>query len=62
VHRLLATRSTPVRSRKGVSFIPGQHPALINNETWIAVRDQLVVNAGDHRRKTLPLAPRPTLN
>jgi len=29
----------------------GQHPALIDAETWIAVRDRLVANAGDHRRK-----------
>jgi len=25
----------------------GQHPALIDTETWIAVRDQLAANAGD---------------
>src|SRR5258707_8077142 len=30
---------------------PGQHPALIDAETWTAVRDQLVTNASDHRRK-----------
>src|SRR5438270_547158 len=29
----------------------GQHPALITNETWTAVRDRLAANAGDHRRK-----------
>src|SRR5207244_2399119 len=30
---------------------PGQHPALIDAETWTAVRDQLVPNATNHRRK-----------
>src|SRR5205807_5318545 len=30
---------------------PGQHPALIDTETWTAVRDQLVTNATNHRRK-----------
>ncbi len=30
---------------------PGQHPALINTETWTAVRDQLVINANNYRRK-----------
>jgi len=29
---------------------PGQHPALIDDETWTAVRGQLAVNAGDHQR------------
>jgi DNA invertase Pin-like site-specific DNA recombinase len=28
---------------------PGQHPALIEDETWTAVRDQLAANTGDHR-------------
>src|SRR5438552_7165812 len=30
---------------------PGQHPALIDAGTWTAVRDQLVTNATNHRRK-----------
>src|ERR1700736_3696962 len=30
---------------------PGQHPALIDTETWTAVRDQLATNARDHRQK-----------
>jgi hypothetical protein len=30
---------------------PGQHPALIDDETWTVVRDQLAANAGDHRRR-----------
>jgi site-specific DNA recombinase len=30
---------------------PGQHPALIDAETWTAVRDRLTANARDHHRK-----------
>jgi site-specific DNA recombinase len=30
---------------------PGQHPALIDDETWAAVRDQLAANASKHQRK-----------
>ncbi len=30
---------------------PGQHAALIDTETWTAVRDRLAANASDHRRK-----------
>jgi hypothetical protein len=29
----------------------GQQPALIDDETWVAVRDQLAANTSDHRRK-----------
>jgi site-specific DNA recombinase len=36
---------------------PGQHPALIDSETWTAVRDQLATNARDHRRKAHATAP-----
>jgi DNA invertase Pin-like site-specific DNA recombinase len=36
---------------------PGQHPALIANETWSAVRDRLAANAGDHRRKAKAAEP-----
>jgi hypothetical protein len=36
---------------------PGQHPALIANETWTAVRDRLAANAGDHRRKAKAAEP-----
>jgi site-specific DNA recombinase len=30
---------------------PGQHPALIDNETWTAVRNQLAAITRDHRRR-----------
>src|SRR5206468_2634050 len=36
---------------------PGQHPALIDAETWAAVQDQLTANASDHRRKTKAAEP-----
>src|SRR5437762_14264844 len=35
----------------------GQHPALIDTETWAAVRDQLATNARDHRRKAHAAEP-----
>jgi hypothetical protein len=35
----------------------GQHPALIDNATWTAVRDRLAANAGAHRRKTAAAEP-----
>jgi DNA invertase Pin-like site-specific DNA recombinase len=36
---------------------PGQQPALIDDETWIAVRDQLAANTSDHRRKAKAAEP-----
>src|SRR5438034_4652516 len=36
---------------------PGQHPALIDAETWAAVRDELATNARDHRRKANAAEP-----
>ena len=36
---------------------PGQHPALIDAETWTAVRDQLATNARDHRRQAKAAEP-----
>ena len=36
---------------------PGQQPALIGDETWTAVRNQLAANAGDHRRKVKATEP-----
>jgi hypothetical protein len=46
--------SNPVYSGKIAhkdQLYAGQHPALIDPETWTAVRDQLATNASDHRRK-----------
>jgi DNA invertase Pin-like site-specific DNA recombinase len=36
---------------------PGQHRALIDAETWRAVRDQLATNATNHRRKADAVEP-----
>ena len=36
---------------------PGQHAALIEDETWTAVRNQLAGNARDHRRKAKAAEP-----
>jgi hypothetical protein len=36
---------------------PGLHPALIDNETWTAVRNQLAANTSDHRRKAQAAEP-----
>src|ERR1700726_596591 len=35
----------------------GQQPALIDDETWVAVRDQLAANTSDHRRKAKTAEP-----
>jgi hypothetical protein len=43
-------------AHKGQLF-PGRHPALIDDETWTAVRDRLTANAGDHRHKVKPAEP-----
>src|SRR6266576_870280 len=36
---------------------PGQQPALIDDETWSAVRDRLAANTRDHRRSTKTAEP-----
>ena len=36
---------------------PGQHPALIDDETWTAVQDQLAAHAGDHRPRAKAAEP-----
>src|SRR6202521_4174549 len=36
---------------------PGLHPALIDNETWTAVRNQLAANTNDHRRRAKAAEP-----
>ena len=43
-------------AHKGQLF-QGQHPALIDNETWAVVRDRLAAAAGDHRHKTKSAEP-----
>jgi hypothetical protein len=36
---------------------PGQQPALIDDESWSAVRDQLAANTSDHRRRAKAAEP-----
>jgi site-specific DNA recombinase len=43
-------------AHKGQPY-PGQHPALIDADTWAAVRDQLAANARNHRRKAHATEP-----
>jgi site-specific DNA recombinase len=43
-------------AQKGELY-PGLHRALIDNETWTAVRNQLAANTNDHRRKAKAAEP-----
>jgi site-specific DNA recombinase len=36
---------------------PGQHPALIDSDTWSAVRDRVAANAGRHRSRSHAAEP-----
>jgi site-specific DNA recombinase len=36
---------------------PGQQPALIDDESWSTVRDQLAANTSDHRRRAKAVEP-----
>ena len=57
---LLALLSNPIYTgriaHKG-QLHPGQHPALIDDESWSAVRDQIAANTGDHRRNANAAEP-----
>src|SRR5438876_4065938 len=55
--RLLANPIYTGQIAHKAQLYSGQHPALIDAETWAAVRDQLVANAGDHRRKARAVEP-----
>src|SRR5205807_9719058 len=57
IYRLLSTPIYTGRlSHKGQLY-PGQHPALIDDETWTAVQNQLAAIAGDHRRRAKAAEP-----
>jgi site-specific DNA recombinase len=43
-------------AQKGVLY-PGLHPALIDDETWTAVRNQLAANTSDHRHRAKAAEP-----
>ena len=57
LHTALEPNLHRLRLRTKVELYPGQHPALIEDETWSAVRNQLAGNARDHRRKTKAAEP-----
>src|SRR5207244_9447437 len=41
---------------------PGQQAALIDDESWSTVRDQLAANTSNHRRRANPTSPiRPSI-
>jgi len=43
-------------AHKGALY-PGQHPALIEDETWTAVRARLAANAGNHKHRAGAVEP-----
>src|SRR5262244_3271368 len=51
LYRLLSNPIYTGRIAHKGQLYPGQQPALIDDETWTAVRDQLAANAGAHRRR-----------
>jgi site-specific DNA recombinase len=54
LYQLLANPIYTGRIAHRGQLYPGRHPALIDDETWTAVRDRLAANAGDHRRRARP--------
>ncbi len=60
VQHIYAVLSNPIYvgqiAHKGELY-PGRHPALIDAETWAAVRGQAASNASDHRRKANAAEP-----
>ena len=59
LYRLLSNPIYTGRIAHKGHLYPGQHPALIDEETWTAVRNQLAAKAGAHRRN--PQAAEPSL-
>jgi site-specific DNA recombinase len=51
LYNLLANSIYTGRIAHKGQLYPGQHPALIDIETWTAVRDHLAANARNHRAK-----------
>jgi site-specific DNA recombinase len=54
IYGLLANPIYTGRIAHKGELYPGLHPALIDNETWTAVRNQLAANTSDHRRRAEP--------
>lgn len=57
IYHLLANPIYAERIAHKGQLFQGQHLALIDDETWTAVRDRLAANAGDHRYKTKSAEP-----
>jgi site-specific DNA recombinase len=57
IYRLLSNPIYTGRIAHKGQLYPGQHPALIDDETWTAVQDRLAANAGDHRRRAKAAEP-----
>jgi site-specific DNA recombinase len=51
IYRLLSNPIYTGRIAHKGQLYPGQHPALIDTETWTAARDRLATNAATHRRR-----------
>src|SRR5215510_12755497 len=57
LYRLLSNPIYTGRIAHKGHLYPGQHPALIDEETWTAVRDRLAANAAVHRRNPQTAEP-----
>jgi hypothetical protein len=51
IYKLLSNPIYTGRIAHKGQLYSGQHPALVDTETWTAVRDRLAANATNHRRK-----------
>jgi DNA invertase Pin-like site-specific DNA recombinase len=57
LYTLLSNRIYTGRITHKGELYPGQQPALIDDETWTAVRNQLAANTSDHQRKAKAAEP-----
>ena len=57
LYRLLSNPIYTGRIAHKGQLYPGQHPALIDDETWTAVRNQLAANAASYRRRDKAAEP-----
>jgi site-specific DNA recombinase len=57
IYRLLSNPIYTGRIGHKGQLYPGQHPALIDDETWTAVQNQLAANSGNQRRRTKAAEP-----
>jgi len=57
IYRLLSNPIYTGRIGHKGQLYPAQHPALIDDETWTAVQNQLAANSGNQRRRTKAAEP-----